>query len=400
MFQVPDLQDDELVVPDEQRTEETWSPVAQLTQSRPISNYDPSIDSAETYLLQRVYLNPSALDNISQPELRLILKIAIVYGHSIRHPILRQAVVLFCLPIWSGMVTHDQLEEQRCRTRYALRARMNDPTKLDEGDLLAMVLVGRHYMLWTAARGEGNHTEARRYADGFLAIMHHVLRRFRTSGERLAFGSFWPNLASLLLTVIDTRTGNFVLLDMSRPDINVLIRMWDFSTHHPLVTPFGLDPSNVPWLWPCYIALRSLYRLTQTEESASIQDAHGTSFEAKIKARLMQLDQEKLFSVIERQLGPRRWPDATGSIITDAALNLFLYHLSRLLEWSLYPPAEALQDSTHWRIVIGTRVIDCLLRIETMIDRHNPNLIPADSIIENGENSINGGGMTPFVRLD
>ena len=43
------------------------------------------------------------------------------------------------------MCHQDRIEEQRLRTCHALRRKINEPANRDEGDLLSVFLVARHY---------------------------------------------------------------------------------------------------------------------------------------------------------------------------------------------------------------------------------------------------------------
>jgi hypothetical protein len=378
MFEVSHLQDGEIGVPDEQRTEDTWSPVAQLTQSRAISNYDPSIDSAETYLLQRAYLDPSALDNISQLELRLILKIALVYGHSIRHPILRQAVVLFCLPIWSD--GQSKVEEQRRRTRNALKCRLNGPVKLDEGDLLSVFLVHRHY---TISASDGNTTEAKRHAEGFFSLINFLQSAGR-SDKHFALQGLWPFLAAQIVGRIHSRQG-LVYMDWScQTQIHTLIKAWEYRTSFQVLQlPFHREGLISVGMYNCLLALRSLYEVKWKREGGDIWDTHSTSCKAGVEAALDAYDQEHVFSSIDAYLALPWWDHwGTPKILAAHVRSLYNYHYCRLLHDAMFPPNESPQVGRESRIVTATRFMECLRRVEMMVNRYVVHPAPRDSFLE------------------
>src|SRR5205814_6004229 len=114
-------------------TSNTIDGLSDLSRSRPVLIYDTSISSADTYILHRAYLEGSFANHNELVRLRLIQKFAFVYGQSLSHPSLRQAVLLYCRPFWRETCTWDEIIEQRHRALNALRRRISDHDSLDEG---------------------------------------------------------------------------------------------------------------------------------------------------------------------------------------------------------------------------------------------------------------------------
>jgi hypothetical protein len=398
MFEVTD---GEIVVQNEPRQDDIWLPVTQLTQSRPISNYDPSIDSAETHLLQRVYLNPSALDTLSVLELRLICQIACVYGPSICHSSLRRAVILFCLPIWSESMCANRLEEQRRQTRNALKCRVNDPAKLDEGDLLSVFLVARHYTL-CASFGDGNYTEAQRHTKGFFSLIN-FLQSAQRSGKHFVLQSLWPLLAAYAVSQIDMVQG-FVYIDWScRAQTHTLLKAWEYLPSLRLLQ-FRFDRrQNIRvGMFYCFVALRSLYEVKWKHKGTdSLWDTDSTSCQVAVEATLNSYDQEYAFSRIDTFLAWQQWSDiGTRVLLLREIWGLFFHHLCRFLHGALFPPNESPQVLTQSRIVTATRFMEILRRLEMMVNRHIAVYpAPPDAILEGRKESRTGEGTSSVESL-
>ena len=121
----------------------TFSPyVPQIT----ISLYDPSIDPESRHILQRAYAEANGPPRNEIRLLKLLQKFASVYGTSICHSSLREAVVLYCRQRWHETRTClPKLIEQQTRAFHELQVRLNEPEKLDEGDLFAAFLLTHHF---------------------------------------------------------------------------------------------------------------------------------------------------------------------------------------------------------------------------------------------------------------
>jgi len=350
------------------------------------------------HLLQRAYRNPSALDPVSEVELRLISHFPSIYGASIRHPVLRQAVVLFCMPFWPDMFDQSGIKEQQRRILYALSVRITDPNEVDEADLLAILLVAQHYAL--LARTHGDFTEASRHAKNFYSLLTHVFRRFRISGQRLVFEHLWPLLVSHLLGVRCSRGGGFVFLDKSQSQISACIQACEWLPSPPRIKLSPLDPvdTDVHWMGKCFVTLRSLYLWKQSHLGVGRTKSYGKSFRAKINRTLERFDQERAFASIDASLSQSLNPDIFRSeTIALTCASLFQYYLSQIFDLALHPPSESLLEITLLSsATVGTRFVDCLVCVERIFNQHIVRLAPTNALLEQAEIPGTGGGTNSF----
>jgi hypothetical protein len=192
MFEVLPSSDDvspeeteDIPISDEHDAQNILTQLTQWVPSRPLTNYDPSIEPAQRYILQRTYLEGPEEFHY---HLNLIHVFAIVYGSTISHATLRQAVVLFCQLIWRDTFTGFEMEEQRRRARHALSRKLTDPKKIDEGDLLAAFFLAAYCF------ESGSSAEGRRHTLGFRSLMRHLLACSGTRSDAFVLRALWPFL--------------------------------------------------------------------------------------------------------------------------------------------------------------------------------------------------------------
>ena len=141
--------------------------------SRALTLYDGSIDPTDACLLQRVYCETPCDTYTEAVWLRLIQKFVYIHGPSISHPSLRQAILLYCRPLWSETSSFEDIERQRQRARHALRLKLNQLSKVDEGDLFAAFFIAFHFLrAETIRKGQSTCLGSFLYCNIFLVLAH------------------------------------------------------------------------------------------------------------------------------------------------------------------------------------------------------------------------------------
>ena len=88
--------------------------------------------------------------------------------------------------MWYDTCTHfDEIIEQRQRALRALRIRLGEPAKLDEGDLFATSLLALHFFRL------GNCHEGMKHVQGFFSIMHYLFARAGGARGEYILAMFW-----------------------------------------------------------------------------------------------------------------------------------------------------------------------------------------------------------------
>jgi hypothetical protein len=347
---------DGLLVSDKHRAERASTPVAPLNLSRPISNYDPSIDPVDTYILQRAYLELCDANSRYFLDMKFLHLLVSDYGLSIAHPSLRQAIVLFCHQLWPDTRLLNAVERQRWRTRYALRCKIAQ-LNVDAGDLFATFFVARYHYLC------GEFEETKHYSRGFNSLMKHLLKSAGETSNETAV-QFWVCLRVYLQGQVDDK-GTLLLEafgdQYDHPQFHDIQMMYQM-----LRVGAGEEEIRQLAVWPLFLKLLSLYA-----QGISAVKEYVSLHRVEIAATLDGFNQEYSFRRIDFCLG-----DITEEIVTRTreilrkTQRLLYYHCCRLILSTLdaSPPGQDAQK--HATIVAATRLFDCIRRLEDTVNQH------------------------------
>lgn len=109
--------------------------------ARPILIYDITMNSREQNILQRAYIAIYDSKSLDLTEI-LLSQFTLVYGPSIKHPVLRYAVCAF-RSRWE--YDSQSIQEYVCRSQDALQTRLRQTVDLDEGDLFSLYFLACIY---------------------------------------------------------------------------------------------------------------------------------------------------------------------------------------------------------------------------------------------------------------
>ena len=319
--------------------------------------------SSDAYILQRVYEEGCYLRHPELSSLRLFQKFAFVYGQSISHPSLRQAVLLYCRPFW--WATFDEVIEQRHRALHALRMRINDPDSVDEGDLFASYLIAMHFL-----RMQEQH-EGRKHVDGFFSILRHLVATAEGAVGKYPLQLFW-SLAKEELTGIfmkgeaffsgvhpdDERILEFRNAEQIR-DYNRALDLYDGGKDK-------LSWTRLPGRF--FLYLKNRYSSNAVKCGGEITELANSSL-AEIQASLDLLDERWIFEWLSYDnLCKVLWTWGFSENPQPLFAMLFCYHLSYLLLSVLLEPSMR-GTNAHSKAMAGIRLFESFRQIDDIVDQ-------------------------------
>src|SRR5277367_2178661 len=156
--------------------------------SRPLTQYDRSIDSKGVMLLQYCY--SEEFWRVSKPmPCQLIRLFSSVYGAAVVHLSLRHAILNY-VSLFRGLEA-ESLEHNIC-ANFQLQRKLSRPDTLDEGDLFVPLLLAISEIL------EKKEDDITTHMSGFMAIMEVLFNRVGGNIKSYELSVFWPLVRDML----------------------------------------------------------------------------------------------------------------------------------------------------------------------------------------------------------
>jgi hypothetical protein len=306
---------------------ELSSVIARSDPSRALSVYDASIDSADVYLLQRTYCEAFVDTHEEVVWLRLFQKLAYIYGPSITHPSLRQAILLYCRYLWRESHTFEDIERQRQRARYALRLKLNQPSKVDEGDLFAAFFMASHFLLMRERK------EGLKHVSGFFALMQHLLSVSGPNTNSYTLGVFWSLLG---ITIMEMADNDETSANRVYQSFFAVFGHRNLLNFRELLNILGVPRNRgygrhitLGWILPLFVKLKALYGFNEAGGGLGTQQVAPTRILMDIKAAYNEFDDDYMYSHVRHCiLDSWRNRNHRGCSYIQ---RLFLYHLSYVI---------------------------------------------------------------------
>lgn len=322
-----------------------------LEVSRPLTIYDPSIDPEDVYILQSAYSEASNPTHPQQNVFRLFQKFSLVYGPSILHPSLRHTVVTFCMR-WLPYLNHGffEMDGRVQSARRALRHRLSDVTKIDEGDMFASFLLALHGI-------EGcKYNEAKIHVQGFINLMIHLYNKARKQLNFYPLSIFW-RMARDEIILKAFKTSMLDGMDISVHELSSVLGytiIQERTRYQELLTGTRNDDPISVFITASYQQFSTLKNLLRTRKGPywRIHTKYDSDFKlvlSNLQADFNRIDDDNIFESFTQILN-KTWElgnidgDESCRQARDIVTGLVLRHLSRLL--FIYLEAES---GFQWR---------------------------------------------------
>lgn len=352
-----------------------------ISLSRPVSNYDPRIDATDVSILQHAYEEACNVNHKELIFLRLFRRFSYVYGHSIKHPSLREAVLLYCRGIWDDTWgSCEEIIKQDSRAFHAMQVRLNEPATVNEGDLFAAFLLAHHHLR------SNEYSEGMENVRGLFTLMGYLYDSAGRSLSGFELRTLW-SLARDYVTGWFVHKGKWWLAHS--PEYARVLGCSNVQEcqdyHHQLEIPFGSREKR-QWSWKYaarhFLHLKSLYPSFAGNGSYETRQSVYSQL-VDIQDYLNQLDEEEEYYLL-RSDPLAKWKSREDGYQLGPFLYLFCYHLCRLMLSVLLKPSDR-GYSKHSRIMAANQFLKSFNEIEYIVDRCQFLPVNEDSFFTAGE---------------